>query len=200
MEEYRLELRVKNNLICSKIEKLGYKSVSEFCRAHNLKDNDVGDYINMRRTPLKYCGGFKEPVIRLAEALNCAPEDLFSYSQLHNAMKTNKHVKQISEAEAIFALSYESAQEDANDMDDMLLKLEINDELMETINTQLTPREQRVITARFGLNGQPPLILDEIAKEFGFKSREYVRIIETKALRKLRRPRCSAKLIELMKN
>jgi RNA polymerase primary sigma factor len=51
----------------------------------------------------------------------------------------------------------------------------------------LTPREQRVLELRFGLDGQRPRTLDEVGKEFHV-TRERVRQIEAKALSKLRHP------------
>ncbi len=51
----------------------------------------------------------------------------------------------------------------------------------------LTPREERVITLRFGLDDGRPRTLEELGKEFNV-TRERIRQIEAKALRKLRHP------------
>ena len=51
----------------------------------------------------------------------------------------------------------------------------------------LTPREERVITLRFGLEDGRAHTLEELGKEFNV-TRERVRQIEAKALRKLRHP------------
>ena len=51
----------------------------------------------------------------------------------------------------------------------------------------LTPREERVITLRFGLEDGRARTLEELGKEFNV-TRERVRQIEAKALRKLRHP------------
>ena len=57
----------------------------------------------------------------------------------------------------------------------------------------LTPREERVITLRFGLEDGRARTLEELGKEFNV-TRERVRQIEAKALRKLRHPSRSRKL------
>jgi RNA polymerase primary sigma factor len=51
----------------------------------------------------------------------------------------------------------------------------------------LTEREQRVLTMRFGLKDGRPRTLEEVGKEFNV-TRERIRQIEAKALRKLRHP------------
>ena len=51
---------------------------------------------------------------------------------------------------------------------------------------RLDPREEQVIRMRFGLDGQNPQTLEEVGKEFNV-TRERIRQIEAKALRKLRR-------------
>ncbi|MBQ7152604.1 MAG: RNA polymerase sigma factor RpoD [Clostridia bacterium] len=51
----------------------------------------------------------------------------------------------------------------------------------------LTPREEAVIKARFGLVDGRPHTLEEVGREFGI-TRERIRQIQTKALRKLRQP------------
>ena len=57
----------------------------------------------------------------------------------------------------------------------------------------LTLREQKVLILRFGLHGQPPKTLEDVGKIYGV-TRERIRQIEAKALRKLRHPSRSRKL------
>ena len=59
-------------------------------------------------------------------------------------------------------------------------------ELMSVLKS-LTPRAERVITLRFGLDDGRPRTLEELGKEFNV-TRERIRQIEAKALRKLRHP------------
>ncbi|MBQ3583672.1 MAG: sigma-70 family RNA polymerase sigma factor, partial [Lachnospiraceae bacterium] len=59
--------------------------------------------------------------------------------------------------------------------------------------TTLTEREQRVLRLRFGLDDGRSRTLEEVGKEFNV-TRERIRQIEAKALRKLRHPSRSRKL------
>ena len=68
------------------------------------------------------------------------------------------------------------------------------DQLNEVLDT-LTTRESQVIQLRFGLNGGSGRTLEEIGKEFGL-TRERIRQIEVKALRKLRHPSRARRLRE----
>ena len=58
----------------------------------------------------------------------------------------------------------------------------------------LTPREKRVIELRYGLGGGGPLTLEDVGSEFKV-TRERIRQIENKALRKLRHPSGISRLI-----
>ena len=49
----------------------------------------------------------------------------------------------------------------------------------------LTEREKRVLTERYGLNGEKPKTLEQVSKDFGF-TRERVRQIQNEALKKLK--------------
>ena len=68
----------------------------------------------------------------------------------------------------------------------------LKDQISEVLST-LTPREQRVLQLRFGLEDGRPRTLEEVGLEFSV-TRERVRQIEAKALRKLRHPSRSRKL------
>src|SRR3972149_1119713 len=57
----------------------------------------------------------------------------------------------------------------------------------------LTDREARVLRMRFGLDGKNPMTLEEVGREFGV-TRERIRQIEAKALRKLKHPSRRKKL------
>lgn len=68
----------------------------------------------------------------------------------------------------------------------------LKEQLLEVLDT-LTPREKKVLQMRFGIGNGKPKTLEEVGKEFDV-TRERIRQIEAKALRKLRHPSRSKKL------
>ncbi|RLC93885.1 MAG: RNA polymerase sigma factor RpoD [Chloroflexi bacterium] len=68
----------------------------------------------------------------------------------------------------------------------------LKEQILRVLNT-LTPREQRVLKLRFGLEDGRSRTLEEVGREFKV-TRERIRQIEAKALRKLRHPTRSRKL------
>lgn len=76
------------------------------------------------------------------------------------------------------------SDEDNPSPDNILDKESLKMDLQRVIKT-LQPREAEVITAAYGLNGAPPLSLDELAKQFHL-TKERVRQIKDKAILKLK--------------
>ena len=70
-------------------------------------------------------------------------------------------------------------------------------EQLEEVLSTLTPREEQVLRMRFGLTDGKPHTLEEVDKEFDV-TRERIRQIESKALRKLRHPSRSKKLRDFL--
>ena len=68
---------------------------------------------------------------------------------------------------------------------------------LEEVLSTLTPREEQVLRMRFGLVDGKPHTLEEVGKEFDV-TRERIRQIESKALRKLRHPSRSKKLRDFL--
>ena len=72
----------------------------------------------------------------------------------------------------------------------------LKEQLVEVLST-LTPREEKVLKLRFGIEDGRTRTLEEVGKEFNV-TRERIRQIEAKALRKLRHPSRSKKLKDFL--
>ena len=79
-------------------------------------------------------------------------------------------------------LADEGVQSPYDHVVEEMLKKDLN-----TVLSQLAPREREIIEQRFGLNGGEPQTLEDVGKTFGV-TRERIRQIEAKALRKMRHP------------
>lgn len=184
-QDYRIEVKVKNNNLLKKIEAAGYKSVGEFCRLNNITKytTNIGAYVNLKSSPLNAKGDFYPHIYEICDILQCSPEDLFTETQLNTALETNRRTIEVNEAEMQFML--ENMQQPLALEDQIALEKlpEKIDSLLET----LTPREAKVLKLRFGLDGNETHTLKEVGDIFD-TGQERIRQIEAKALRKLRHP------------
>jgi RNA polymerase primary sigma factor len=72
----------------------------------------------------------------------------------------------------------------------------LKDALQDVLET-LSPREKKVLMMRFGLEDGKPKTLEEVGKEFKV-TRERIRQIEAKAIRKLKHPTRARKLRDFL--
>ena len=86
--------------------------------------------------------------------------------------------------------------EDASEPSEAASFTLLKEQLMDVLDT-LTPREEKVLKLRFGLEDGRTRTLEEVGKEFDV-TRERIRQIEAKALRKLRHPSRSKKLKDFL--
>ena len=86
--------------------------------------------------------------------------------------------------------------ENAQSPSDVVAFSMLKQQLINILDT-LTPREEKVLRLRYGIDDGKPRTLEEVGKEFNV-TRERIRQIEAKALRKLRHPSRSKKLKEYL--
>ena len=193
--EYRIEIKVRNNILLDKVEKAGYKSIPAFCKQHGINYGSLNDIINMTMTAIDARGNWRIYVIKAAHALECSPENLFTEAQINAQLKTNKKTMKVNEAEMRFLLDHDEPKL----LEDQYAE-EQRDSMVEKMLSTLTPREQKVIKMRMGLGEYDhEHTLEECAVMFDV-NRERIRQIEQKALRKMRHPsRCDdlRKLMEI---
>ena len=89
-------------------------------------------------------------------------------------------------------IPYNNSQAPADAVSYQLLKEQVGDVL-----DSISQREKRVLELRFGLEDGRSRTLEEVGREFGV-TRERIRQIEAKALRKLRHPTRSKKLRDFL--
>jgi len=128
--------------------------------------------------------------IELAAALEVPPEQLRQLQQLRRkALSLNHRVGKEEDTELVDLLEDNEAQSPEQQMSETMMRQEIWDVLGDV----LTPREKDVISLRYGLTTSEPCTLEEVGCLFNL-SRERVRQIQSKAMRKLRRPHIAKRL------
>lgn len=178
MSDYRIEVKVKNANILRAIKKNGYDNVNRFCVANNFSPQSFGDYVNLKKSPVNKHGDWVPYIIRIAEALNTMPSDLFSHEQLI-PLDNNKSSADVS-MEDIGTLLPAPVKSP--------LKLMLEQDAKVTVDAALegllTEREAKVLRALSGID-QEPKTWRQIGEELNI-SHQRVRHIEANALRKLR--------------
>jgi RNA polymerase primary sigma factor len=154
----------------------------------------INRFVRVSRTLLQELG--REPnVDEIAEAMSKGQEVVITPDKVREIMKVSQEPvsldKPIGEEEDSHLGDFiedRSAIAPADAVSHQLLK-----EQVEAVLDSLTGRERRVLQLRFGLEDGRSRTLEEVGKEFNV-TRERIRQIEAKALRKLRHPSRSRKL------
>lgn len=182
MEEYRIDIKVRNNLILSRIEELGFKSPRQFCLNSPITYGSLMKFLNMKRSIYDTKGRVLPFVKKLCDVLKCIPEELFSANQMEAFLKDNKRSIQMGEAEVVFMLGQADNQkllEDHYMEEKRSIKI---DEALKTLPIRL----RKVLEMRMGLGeyGREHTF-EEISKVMDV-TRERVRQMEAKAIRYLK--------------
>jgi len=185
---YRLLVKIKNNRLWSAIVRMHPQVITQMdaCRALHIKNPSVlGELLNMTRWPYNVKRNtWWKAAEDIAGQLKDTPEFLFD-GRLYGKRPIQKEIA-IEVGDEKWIEAHLAFLEIQGPPEEELMEKETKLALKKILAT-LTPREEQVLNFRFGLNDTEDLDLDETAKRF-FISRERVRQIEAKALRRLRHP------------
>ncbi len=197
-KDYRVDIRVRNNWLLTRIEAAGYPTLSAFSRALGIKNPNFLSYlVNLKRPAVRKNGNWTSTVLRMAELLRCLPEDLFPPQHVHKALKKSTGTLQLG-ADEIPALlgnmpSLAPSAEDGMERDEAV-------QLVHNMLDELPPRCRTVLMHRYGLNGDGDgKTFEETSHEVGDVSRERVRQLEQKAFRLLQHPSRSKSLKDALR-
>lgn len=192
MTDYRVQIKVRNARLLRAIEKAGHQPGQIFARELGISyTGHLLPYLNLKRTPFDENGDLRPCAEMLCVFLNRMPDELWSEEQRYPLL-TNAAEIELSAASVHELLASPSDCADPLSLLEKKQTAQAIDALLDT----LTPREAEVLRLRHGIDGEP-MNLEEMAKAKGC-SRERIRQIEAKALRKLRAPARQTVLMDVV--
>ena len=185
IKSLRLEARLRNNILYKLIFD-NYENVADFCRKHDLPPSRVGELLNLKINPLargkgrnSKIVGYRKVCIDIAGIFKILPDhifplDIYVFDKTSTFMETNP--------EELLSLSSSEAKTLSSNIltDKSFDKIELKENINKVLKS-ITPREEAVIKMRF----LEEMTHEEVGETFGV-SRERIRQIEAKAIRKLR--------------
>jgi RNA polymerase sigma factor (sigma-70 family) len=192
MTDYRVNIKVRNARLLRAIEQAGHQPGQIFAGVVGISyAGHLLPYLNLKRTPFDENGDLRPCAEKLCVYLNRLPDELWSEEQRY-PLVTNAAEIELSAANVHELLSSPSSCADPFSLLEKKQAAQTVDSLLDT----LTPREAEVLRLRCGIDGES-MNLDEMAKSMGC-SRERIRQIEAKALRKLRAPARQTALMDMV--
>lgn len=197
MEEFNIKVSVRNNLILKAIKEQGHTNLNKFAKECNVSIHGLYGLVNLKEAPLTVEGEFSKPAKELMEALGACPVELWTDEQLTMRLKSNMVERELSKEGLQIALQSNARSLIGLDYPEQQLEEEERKILVSDRLDSLTPREAKILRLRFGFDNTPAHTLEEIGKIFKV-TREQIRHIEARALRKMRHPTRSDDLRNLL--
>jgi RNA polymerase sigma factor (sigma-70 family) len=197
MEEFNIKVSVRNNLILQTIRDQGYTNLNKFAKECNVSIGGLYDLVNLKEPPLSPHGEFSKTAKELMEALGACPAELWTDEQLTMRLRSNTVERELGKEGLQIALQSNARSLIGLDYPEQQLAEQDNTRLINDKLDSLTPREAKILRLRFGFDGGGGHTLEEVGKIFKV-TREQIRQIEAKALRKLRHPTRSDDLRNLL--
>ena len=208
MKDYRIEVRVKNNILYRLMKRNGIENVPELARLSGVNMPAVYNFMNLKVIPYS-CekkakeGEFKQSVLKLAEFFNVTPYEMFPIQHLDKPLLTNKAETELSFEEITqYILPGEEKpllEDGLFDPEQIIFEDQKRNAVSDMLKT-LTKKEETVMRSYYGID-EPQQTLSEIAKnmekmsphkvptgEIGI-SKQRMRQIILKAERKLNHPK-----------
>lgn len=197
MKEVRVKVSIKNNILFKYREGVCL-DMRSFAKFLGVSIKWYQDMENLKTYPIKD-GYWDDHALQAATVLETEPEKLFPESL--SLLTNNVSIKEMDVNEFKESLALIASNGELSTPQYELLDIEHNKRLTEQVSKALktiTPREERVVRLRLGLDGtDEEKTLEEIGEILGV-GKERIRQIDMKALRKLRHRSRSKKLREFV--
>jgi RNA polymerase sigma factor (sigma-70 family) len=192
-DEYRFQIKIRNNVVLKRIEELGFDSIPEFCRAKKLGYNLVTEIINFKRPFYTKQGAITLHISKLADALSLLPDHIYPPERRSRPLASNTYNIEANKNDLMQIAG--SLRMDALPPDDRKMLDDFQPTLSQIMDECLSPRYRDVLERRFGLLTGREETLYEIASDMGVTP-DRIRQLEAVAIRKLKHPDRSKRLRE----
>jgi DNA-directed RNA polymerase sigma subunit (sigma70/sigma32) len=177
MKDYRIELKVKNNLLWQAMQSRGIKNAAHLSREVRLKPTLIGRYLNLNENVYDRKGNYKESFQKICDYFNMMPADLYPLERMNDPLLNNKGAVEVSEIELKQLGGIES------DPIALVHQEQVQDAVHRLIDL-ITPREAKVVKMRAGIDGREHTF-QEIGDELGV-CMQRAREIHARAFRRMR--------------
>lgn len=194
--DFAVSIKVRNGRFLAALRRAGYRSVNAFCKAHGLQIWPVNDFVRMTRSPF-HSGGDRHgrplPLAQnIADILEVQVEDLFPPRFLATCLSRAARADDVPMTDDQIGMLI---QQPPRTPEDVIAFDEAAALISDTL-ILLPPREERLLRLRYGMGLLDEQTLEETGKQVGGVSRERVRQMEEKALRRLRSPKRLHRLVQ----
>jgi RNA polymerase sigma factor (sigma-70 family) len=195
MKDYNIKLSVRNNKLLNLMKMFDIKNASELSRRiGGYHQSHIGNAINLKCSAYSSNGNKTRLTELLCDYFNVLPEDLFPFENLYSKLNKNTVEIELDFEEMIKIAPNDRTLIAPPTYEESTLPVY---EAIDNALLKLTPQSSEVIKHRFGLDGYSKKTLSEVAAIYNI-SNERIRQIEVKALRRLKHPKISDSLPDLI--
>jgi RNA polymerase sigma factor (sigma-70 family) len=187
MSDYRVKITIRNDRLLSKMEEMGFQSVSKFCKHTGMQYTSTNHIFAGKLSPINEKGDVKKNVKLLLENLDMTVEEAFTTRQLEGFSKNSFETK-VKEKQLLQIINK------PKNLEMKAIENDVKITLSNIFSKYLSPKYEKVLRMRYGIGLDTEHTLEEVGLVLQ-TTRERVRQIELKAIEKLKQPEVMSQLI-----
>lgn len=192
MKEFLVKLSLHNNLLVCRRRQLGF-SQDKMAKKIGISKATYGQFEGLKKYPKRVGKDWSASAWKIATYFKLTPKELFP--EVFSAVQKPRVEKELSSTQALSYRGHNQMLLEQLAPDERLERIEAKKKIQQILSRELTQREYYIVEGLMGFVSEPKT-LEDIGAEWGV-TRERVRQIFAKGMRKLRRLRVAKKLREI---